>query len=105
MSSLVTLFNRFWFAGFLKSSAKVSNLGLLDQIAALKWLKDNIAQFGGDPNSVTLMGHHSGEYSIHRAQCMGLIILFIKQASRICPKHIYIIREVFTFRSRAELPT
>lgn len=38
----------------------VSNFGLLDQIAALHWLKENIGAFGGNPDSVTLMGHGSG---------------------------------------------
>lgn len=47
------------------------NLGLLDQIAALEWIKDNIAAFGGDPDKITVLGFESGATSIQLLAATG----------------------------------
>jgi para-nitrobenzyl esterase len=60
----VTINYRLGADGFLWFGDGVPNLGLLDQIAALTWVRDTIAAFGGDPNCVTVMGESAGAMSI-----------------------------------------
>ena len=61
---LVTLNYRLGAEGFLALSGGSTNLGLRDQLAALRWVRDNIAGFGGDPDNVTVFGESAGGTSV-----------------------------------------
>jgi carboxylesterase type B len=51
--------------GFMAhESLPSANAGLLDQRLALKWVKDNIGSFGGNPDDVTIMGQSGGGYAV-----------------------------------------
>ncbi|CAG7833547.1 unnamed protein product [Allacma fusca] len=63
---LVTVQYRLGIFGFLSTNDDVipGNMGLKDQVMALRWVQENIQQFGGDPNQVTIMGQSSGGTSV-----------------------------------------
>nr|WP_225956609.1 carboxylesterase family protein [Amycolatopsis lexingtonensis] len=61
---LVTLNYRVGYEGFGWVEDAPANRGVLDQIAALRWVRDNIGAFGGDPDAVTLIGQSAGASSI-----------------------------------------
>lgn len=68
---VVTLNYRIGPFGFLRLTdltdgeiASSGNEGLLDQVAALQWVRNNIAGFGGDPNNVTIVGQSAGGMSV-----------------------------------------
>lgn len=60
----VTVNYRLGVEGYLSLPDAPDNRGLLDQIAALEWVRDNIAAFGGDPGRVTVFGESAGAMSI-----------------------------------------
>ncbi|CAO1433136.1 unnamed protein product [Diamesa hyperborea] len=64
---LVTINYRLGALGFLNTRSKEApgNAGLKDIVLALKWVRDNIDTFGGDPNQVTISGQSAGSASVH----------------------------------------
>ena len=68
---LITINYRLGPFGFLKldevSNGKIrstGNEGLMDQKLAIEWVKENIAEFGGDPNNITIFGESAGAWSV-----------------------------------------
>ena len=62
---IVTINYRLGALGFLNLPALgETNFGMRDQVAALKWVQDNIANFGGDPGNVTIFGESAGGMSV-----------------------------------------
>lgn len=73
---LVTINYRLGILGFLSHPALSAeqggtsgNYGMMDQIAALRWIYDNIKAFGGDPENITVMGQSAGAWSVKTLVC------------------------------------
>jgi para-nitrobenzyl esterase len=66
----VTINYRLGADGFLFLGDGTANLGLLDQIAALTWVQENIVGFGGDPENVTVFGESAGGMNIATLMAM-----------------------------------
>jgi para-nitrobenzyl esterase len=88
---LVTINHRLNLFGFLKLDdtdprfADSGNTGVLDMVAALKWVRDNAAAFGGDPNNVTIFGQSGGGSKVSALMAMPAAHgLFHKAIAQSC---------------------
>ena len=57
-----------------EESGITGNYGLYDQVEALKWIKNNIESFGGDPSNITIMGQSAGAMSVQQLSLSPLTV-------------------------------
>lgn len=82
---VVSINYRLGLFGFLYVPNMTANVGLLDQVQALKWIKKNVGLFGGDPSNITIFGESAGSTSVSALMTMpaakGLFKRAIMQSS------------------------
>lgn len=111
---VVTLNYRLGILGFLasaeldkESAHHVSgNYGTLDQVQALKWVKENIRAFGGDPTNVTIFGQSAGGGSVHFLSisplARGLFAKAIVQSATMYPQDPLLNRGAMSYKTLNE---
>lgn len=84
---VVTINYRLGSLGYLYLPGNTVNAGHMDQILALKWVRDNIEKFGGDSNNLTIFGESAGAYSVLALAAMpaasGLFNRIIAQSAPV----------------------
>src|SRR6185369_4039328 len=66
----LNIFGFLYLAEFGGKWAEASNVGMLDVVAVLEWVRDNVANFGGDPNNVTIFGQSGGAGKVSTLMAM-----------------------------------
>ena len=79
---VVTFNYRVGIEGFAQIEGAPANRGLLDQVAALEWVRDNIRAFGGDPDRVTVFGESAGGGSVAALLAMPRAAGLFRRADR-----------------------
>src|SRR3954454_21612371 len=77
---VVTFNYRVGIEGFAQIEGAPANRGLLDQVAALEWVRDNISAFGGDPSQVTVFGQSAGGGSVAALLAMPRAVGLFRRA-------------------------
>ena len=66
-----------------EEAGRCGNYGLYDQLCAIKWVKDNISAFGGDPDNITIMGQSAGAMSVQQ-HCLSPLTRGLFQRAVMC---------------------